>query len=240
MTTLLFLVWLGAVVFVSALPSGGEETMELVAPYLRARDGHMVGEVVGHAVHDPRHPSAPDLPNQGVSVMLLPYSIEFESQLDQIRDSLRDSLKHYMGAMADVGAVRQAYEQRLLWAGGGELIRGEVSDARGLVRLDEVPIGEWVLLAWQEEGHPGKALRLGTKETKGFRDIPVSAGYSVVTYWHMRVQVRGAGESTAVNLSDRNVWMTGIREDLLLMQGTPRPAPSVAPPVAPPYTGPRR
>ena len=49
----------------------------------------------------------------------------------------------------------------------------------------------------------------------------MSTGHSVVSYWLMRLQVR-AGETTSVNFNDRNVWMTAVREDLHLMQGTSR------------------
>jgi hypothetical protein len=51
----------------------------------------------------------------------------------------------------------------------------------------------------------------------------MSTGHSVVSYWLMRLQVR-AGETTSVDFSDRNVWMTAVREDLHLMQGTSRKA----------------
>ena len=105
-------------------------------------------------------------------MLLLPYSIGFDSELDEIKAHFRDSLRNYMGAAADVVSARTAYESGLLWAGGGELIRGEVSDAQGLVRLTGVPAGEWVLLAWREEALPGKAPKPKRQETKGFRDIP--------------------------------------------------------------------
>jgi hypothetical protein len=201
-------------------PVSADDMTDLVVPYLRARDDKRVGEVMGHALGDPTHPTAPGVPYEGVSVLLLPYSVGFDSELDDIKAHFRDSLRNYMGAAADVVAARTAYESALLWAGGGELIRVEVSDARGLVRLTDVPAGEWMLLAWREEAHPGKAPKLKLRETKGFRDIPMSAGHSVVSYWWMRLEVR-AGETTPVDLNDRNVWMAAVREDLIFMQGLP-------------------
>src|SRR5262245_46004153 len=162
---------------------------DLVAPYLRARDDRVVGEVVGRASRDGARPTAPPIPLEGVSVMLLPYSPSVESEFDDIKEHLRDSLKHYMGAAADIDAVRSAYETDLLWVGGGELVRGEVSNAQGLVKFGDVPAGAWVLLAWREELRSGKAPKLRAQETRGFRDIPVSVGHSVVTYWWMRVRV---------------------------------------------------
>ncbi len=214
------LLLLGLVALVRAQPVPAEDMKELVAPYLRARDDHVVGEVVGRAYGDPTRPSAPAVPHEGVSVLLLPYSVGLESELDGIKEHLRDSLRTYMGAVADVTSARTAYEGALLWAGGGELIRGEVSDGQGLVQLAGVPVGEWLLLAWREEVRPGKALRLRPQETRGFRDIPLSAGHSVVSYWWMRLQVR-AGETTSVDFNDRNVWIAAVQERLYLMQGSP-------------------
>jgi hypothetical protein len=151
--------------------------------------------------------------------MLLPSSPSVESELDGIKEHLRDSLKHYMGAAADIDAVRSAYESDLVWVGGGELVRGEVSDAQGLVKFAGVPAGEWVLLAWREEARLGKAPKLRVQETRGFRDIPVIVGHSVVTYWRLRIQVM-SGETTSVDLNDRNVWIAAVHEHLQMMQGS--------------------
>ena len=217
----LLLLSLGLAVLVGAWPGAAEDMKELIAPYLRARDGHAVGEVAGHAYGDAPRPSAPAVPYAEVSVLLLPYSAGLESELDSVKEHLRDSLENYMRAGADVTSARAAHESALLWAGGGELIRGEVSDGQGLVRLGGLPIGEWLLLAWREEAHQGRASRLRPQETRGFREVPMSTGHSVVSYWLMRLQVR-AGETTSVDFNDRNVWMTAVREDLHLMQGTSR------------------
>ncbi len=221
MTDGLRLLSLGLAVLVGPWPGAAEDMKELIAPYLRARDDHAVGEVAGHAYGDAPRPSAPAVPYEGVSVLLLPYSAGLESDLDGVKEHLRDSLGKYMQAGADVTSARTAHESALLWAGGGELIRGEVSDDQGRVRLGGLPIGEWLLLAWREETKQGRAPRLRPQETRGFRDIPMSTGHSVVSYWLMRLQVR-TGETTSVDFNDRNVWMTAVREDLHPMQGTSR------------------
>jgi hypothetical protein len=212
---------LGGVLALGAgVPASADDMARLVAPYLQARDDHRVGEVVGQVLGDAMHPNAPAIPYEGVSVLLLPYSVAFESEVDGIKAHLRDSLANYMAAAADVVSARTAYESALLWAGGGELIRGEVSDSRGLVRLTGVPAGQWVLLAWREEVHPGRAPKVRRRETKGFRDVPVSEGHSVLSYWWMRVQVT-SGETTSVGLNDRNVWIAAVQEKILPMRGLP-------------------
>jgi hypothetical protein len=206
-----------------ACPAAAQEARELVDPYLRARNDHAVGEVAGQAFGDAPRASAPPVPYEGVSMLLLPYSQALEAELDGIKDHFRDSLRNYMEATADVRAARMAYERALLAAGGGELIRGEVSDGRGVARLAQVPAGQWLLLAWREQVHPGKAPKLGPRDLTVFRDIPVGAGYSVVTYWRMRLLVR-AGETIPVELNDRNVWITGIHEEQHLIEGTAKKA----------------
>lgn len=211
------------VALAGAWPAAAQDPTTLLAPYLRARDDRIVGEVAGQVVGDPPRPTGAPLPHEGVSVMLLPYSADLRATLDAIKLHFRDSLKNYMEATAEVTRARAAYERELLAGGGGELIRGEVSDARGQFRLAEVPAGEWLLLGWRTQAHPGKAAKLRKDDASTFRDIPVSTGYSTVSYWLMRLAVR-PGEAAAVDLNDRNVWLTGIRDDAHLIEGIPRAA----------------
>jgi len=210
-----------AIPSVGAEPLPGQDLSALVAPYLRARDDRAVGEVLGLAQGDPARPTAAPIPYEGVSVMLLPRSPDFEGELAAVKAHLRDSLKTYMGATAEVTEARALYERALLAQGGGELIRGEVTDQQGQVRLTGVPAGAWLLLAWREVPHPGKPATLHPGDAAAFREVPVSAGYSTVTYWLMPLSVR-ANEPTPVDLNDRNVWLTGIHEDIRVIEGTPR------------------
>jgi hypothetical protein len=195
-----------------------------VGSYLAARDERVTGEVSGHVSGDPARPSAAPVPYDGVSVMLLPYSSGLEGELDAVKRHFRGSLQNYMGAVETVSDARGAYEKVLLAAGGGELIRGEVTDARGLVRFVQVPAGEWLLLAWRTELHPVKTPKLRKEDTSAFRDVAVRTGYSTVSYWRMRLLVR-AGETAEVDLNDRNVWLTGVREDVHLSEGASHTTP---------------
>jgi len=221
--TLLLSVLESVVTLAGAWPAAAQDPTTLVAPYLRARDDHDVGVVAGQVVGDPPRPSGTPVPYEGISVMLLPYSADLHARLDAIKAHLRDSLKTYMEATAEVTQARAAYERALLGVGGGELIRGEVSDARGLVRLADVPAGEWLLLGWRTQSHPGKVAKLRKEDASTFRDIPVSTGYSAVSYWLMQLAVR-PGETSSVDLNDRNVWFTGIHDDAHLIEGIPKAA----------------
>lgn len=195
-------------------PAAAQDLGALAAPYLRARDDRTMGEVAGRAYAEPIRPNSPPVPYDSVSVLLLPYSAGLEAQLETVKAHFRDSLRTVAEATAQITAVRAAYERGLLAAGGGELIRGEVSDAKGQLRFREVPAGEWLLFASRETAwHPGKAAKMKRGDASQFLDVPVPAGRSTVTYWWMRLSVR-AGESTAVSLNDRNVWLVGVREDM--------------------------
>ena len=81
-----------------------------------------MGEIDGRASGEPRRPSAPASPYEGVSVLAFPYAADVDAHLDAIKRQQRDSLANYTEAHAEVTAVREAYERELLAAGAGELI----------------------------------------------------------------------------------------------------------------------
>jgi len=194
-------------------PSGFEDRREQVSPYLRALESRAVGEIDGRAFGLPHRPSAPAPPYEGVSVLAFPFAADVDAQLDQIKRQQRDSMSNYTETHADLAGLREAYERELLAAGGGELIRGAVSDASGRVRLEGVPAGEWLLLGWREESHAVKASKTPSKDAGRFATAPTMTGFATVTYWRMRVSLR-AGETAEVSLSDRSVWLTAVREEL--------------------------
>jgi hypothetical protein len=213
-----------AVVGLALETSGTVRAQDSDAPvesYLAARDDQLTGEISGSATGDAARPEAPPVPYEGVSVVLLPYSAALEAELDAIKLHLRDSLKTYLDAATAVSDARAGYERTLLWAGGGELIRGEVTDSRGRVRFANMPAGQWLMLAWRTQLHPGKAPKTRREETSAFRDQAVRTGYSTVSYWRMPLSIRPL-EAAEVDLNDRNVWLTAIHEDLHVVEGPPR------------------
>ena len=203
---------LAALVAAGGVPPGAEDRREQVSPYLRALEGSVVGQIEGRASGEPRRPSAPAQPYEGVSLLAFPYAADVDAHLDAIKRQQRDSITNYTEAHAEVTAVREAYERELLAAGAGELIRGAVSDATGKLRLEGVPAGEWLLLGWREESHAVKAARTLGKDAGRFATTPTMTGYGAVSYWRIRVSLR-AGETTEVSLTDRSVWLTAMREE---------------------------
>ena len=78
--------------------------------------------------------------------------------------------------------------------------------------LEEAAAGDWLLMAWKDLGHSAKRYRLQKGETRKYPDVPTSVGYSMVTYWRLRVTVR-AKEASEITLTDRNVWITALKEE---------------------------
>jgi hypothetical protein len=195
---------------------------DIVAPFLKARGEKAVGAVAARAYAEPTRPGASPTPQPSVSVMLLPYSAAFEAALDDVKAGLRDSLQAYTRAVARIEGARVDYENALLAAGGGELVRTEVTDDLGTARLGDLPAGEWLVLAWREAGHVSKHFGQRGLDAKAFPDVPTAVTYSVVSYWRARIAVR-PGETAEFTATDRNVWMTAAREESGTPGSSPRP-----------------
>lgn len=203
-------------VLVSAPRAGATagDLIGLVAPYLQAQKEQAFGEVAGRAYAESLRPQQAPTPHPSVSILLLPYSSQFEAQLDVIKARLRDSLKDYTGAVARLEGARVAYQRALVEAGAGDLIRETVTDGAGSVRLTAVPAGDWLLVAWREEAHVTKTSTPSADVQQKYPNTPLVVDYSTVTYWVRRITVT-AGELSDLTLSDRGVWMTGVRQEVL-------------------------
>lgn len=184
----------------------------VVTPYLDARSRGALGQVSGDVFAEPRAGKSAPTPHGGVSIMLLPASAELATELDGVKRAYRDSASAYAAAAGQLAAMRSEYERGLMTAGGGELVRGEVSDELGRFRFAEVPAGRWLLLAWREVSRPVSTRKVPGKEATDFRDNWERTGYVEVSYWRMEVDVR-AGETAHVSLFDRNGWLTVVREE---------------------------
>lgn len=192
---------------------GDDDVRALVAPYLADAARGATGEVAGEAFRDSRKPSAPPEPVEGVSVMLLPYSSTLAQDLEAVKRGWRESMWTFVGAAEKVRALRADYERALAMSGGGELVRGEVSGAAGQFRLTGIPAGHWLMLAWCEVPHARNVRKLKSTDAKSFTDNMETAGYVAVTYWYRDLEV-AAGGVVSVSLTERNVWLTTVREEL--------------------------
>ena len=179
-----------------------EPVAGLVAPYLKARSDGTLGAVAAKAFAEPTRPNAGPAPQPSVSITLLPYSAALEAELDSVKSGLRDSLDGYLQAVARIETARVDYERALLGAGAGELVRTQMTDGQGMAQLGELPVGDWLVLAWREGGHLSKRFRLRDTEASKYPNISSNVTYSTVTLWRTRITV-----------TDRNVWLTAARQE---------------------------
>ena len=184
----------------------------LVAPFLKAQSDGTLGTVAAKAHAEPIRPSAGPAPQPSVSITLVPYSVALETELDTVKAGLRDSLDAYLLAVARIEDTRVDYQRALLEAGAGELVRTQLTDGQGAAQFGDLPVGDWLVLAWREGGHISKRFKLRDTEASRYPNVPSNVTYSVVTYWRTRVTVR-AGETAEVTMSDRNVWLTAARQE---------------------------
>ncbi len=188
--------------------------------YRRAESLGEVGAVHGRAFEERRKPSAAELPLAGTAVSLLPHSEMWLSRLEAVKRGARDSIGAYREAATAVRRSRDAYEKSLLEAGAGDLSQGATVDGEGGFTLENVPAGPWILFA-SRSTYISRApiVRAPAPATpprppvapSPFLPIEKLAGYSVVTYW-VRALTVAPGVSEPVELTDRNVWLTGVIE----------------------------
>ena len=213
-----------ALVVVGSAAAVQTDVPALVEPYQRASREQSLGSVAARAYLEPTRGGAEPTPQSAVSLVLLPYSPAFEADLNAVKAGLRESVDSYTRAVAAIEAARVDYEQALVEAGAGGLVRNEATDARGLAEVAGLPAGDWLLLAWREGGHHSKQHKVRDEDLKRYPDVPSAVTYSMVTYWRSRLTVH-RGETVEVSMTDRNVWMTAPREE----GGTPRAPKPAAP-----------
>jgi len=195
------------------------------APIERYRDSaalRELGGVRGRAFQERRRPSLPDMPLTAVAVSLLPRSETWLVRLNAIKRGARDSVDTFRDSAPSVRRAREAYEKALLEAGAGDLPQGATVDGEGRFTLDGVPAGPWLLLASRSFSYVSKTPLERPIPPGQFRQpapplpfLPPDklAGYFVVTYWLRELTVVGGGVE-AVELTDRNVWLTGVAESI--------------------------
>jgi hypothetical protein len=194
------------------------------APIERYRDAaalRELGELRGRAFQERRRPSGPDLPLPGVAVSLLPRSETWLFRLNAIKRGARDSMDTYREAAPAVRRSREAYEKALLEAGAGDLPLGATVDGDGRFTLEGIPAGPWVLLAFRStyvsKASLERPIPPGTPPRQPVLPLPFLppdklTGFYVVTYWLRELTITGGGVEP-VDLTDRNVWFTGVAEN---------------------------
>lgn len=167
--------------------------------------------VVTRVYQEGRRSSAADAPLADTTLLLLPRSERLLARLGGIKAAARDSLSRYRGAVAELRRAQDEFIKAIGDAGGEALIRRGTTDAAGAGALTDVPPGDWILLAWRAEMVDKPSSHAGQREQRVFSEPRPMSGYREIRVWMREVTVERGGRE-AIELTDRNVWFSGIEE----------------------------
>jgi hypothetical protein len=108
--------------------------------------------------------------------------------------------------------AHEAYERDLLQAGAPDLTPMVLVDQDGRFRIDDVPAGAWVLIAWHSAPVDVSAPKVKTGRRSLYRPQSRLRGYQAVTVWVRELTIAG-GTTATVELTDRNGWFRGVVEE---------------------------
>ena len=183
--------------------------------------------VEGRLYVERTRPSAPDAPLVGVGVLLVPRSSELLERLDTLRRGARESADGFRAAAPGVRAALEEYEQALWRAGYPDAALRTATDATGAFRV-EVPAGPWILVAERSvyvPVHTGSSVapptasaldplaRYSTGAYQHFHPTARVVGFDAVALWIREVEA-AAGNTVALELHDRGLWLSGVAEDV--------------------------
>ena len=194
----------------AAAAATGDTTL---APYREAERAGAVGAITGRVFAERRTPSGPDTPIASTAVVLLPRSEEFLTTVETIKRGARDTTTAYRTAAVQIRKAREAYETRLWEAGAADFVRPTTVGSDGTFRFDEVPAGRWMIVATHGTYYATGGSGLTPPGERLHFDVdPRVRGYTATLVWLREVEVtKGAVEP--VELTDRNLWFSGVVED---------------------------
>jgi hypothetical protein len=207
-----------ALLLVVVLATSAEALDVGLEAYREARRAGALGVVAGRVAAEPRTPRAAASPLTGTAVMLVPRSEALLTRLEQLKARSRESSTSFAGAAPAMRKARETYERDLWEAGAPDLASTVVVDTEGAFRIDDVPAGAWLVLAWHSVPFDVSGQRIKSRERDMFRTQPRMRGFQSVTMWLQAVTV-ARGETTTVELTDRNGWFRGVVEDRELDTG---------------------
>jgi hypothetical protein len=209
--------WLALLALVAV--TGQAEALDVpVGSYLRALATGAVGVVEGRVYDHRRRPQAPDTPLVGASVVLLPRSEALARALEDLKRHSRDSAAGYRDAVTGMRRAKETYERELSKAGAADLVRPVAVDADGTFRAVDLPAGDWLVIVSHADYVPASTARATAKERDRYRISPRVTGYEAVRLWVHAVTVTPGGRQP-VELTDRNVWFSGVAENRVMDTG---------------------
>lgn len=187
----------------------------VLEPYREAQRAGDLGTVAGLVVAEPRTLRTTGVPFTGTTVALLPLSEAVLARLEQLRARSRESTAAFAAAAPAIRQARDDYERQLWEAGAPDLTARVVVDATGAFRLDDVPAGAWMVIAWHGVPVEVSGGKIKQKERTLYRTQPRIQGFQSVTIW-LRTVVVTRGETVTLELTDRNAWFHGVVEERVL------------------------
>lgn len=190
--------------------AGFVDAVELDA-YLKAASSGIGGEIAGRVFEERRKPDLPDRGLQDTAVILLPQPGALMQRLENVRRGARDSDRAFRAAVPRMLQALEEHEAAVRAAGGSDLVFRASAGADGTFTVPRVPEGTWILVGRAETTVPGTGGQIPKKDQEMYRVRPPLKAYRSVRLWVREITVVG-GRVEAVELTDRNVWFTGVVE----------------------------
>lgn len=177
------------------------------------------GFLWGRLAVEEESPDGAWTPLGGVEVTVYPYLPGVLAELERVRRSARESGSQFETAVARVQELLRAYRREVEAAGpagaaaSGGLVRRQASDTTGVFVFDELPSGEWLLVATRVTPYAAPASgresrgRASGRESR-FLTPPGRGPAREAEVWVARVRVV-PGERSRVLLTDRARWLVG-------------------------------
>jgi len=207
-----------------ALPLiAGPATAAIDVDVTRYTDAERTGAAVavtGRVFAERRKVDGAELPLAGTSVVAVPRSEALLRRFEQLREGARESATAYRDAAIQMQRAREAYERQLWEAGAPQLVRNAVVDSTGRFDLGSLPEGRWIVVAIWDRAVNAKAGKPDSKERGVYLPSPRLTGYRARLVWLREVAVNRA-DPASLELTDRNVWFSGVVEERIQDAGPP-------------------
>lgn len=176
--------------------------------------------VTGRVFAERRKVDGAELPLAGASVVAVPRSEALLRRFEHLREGARESATAYRDAALLMQRAREAYERELWEAGAPQLVRNAVVDSTGRFDLGSLPEGRWIVVAVWDRAVNAKAAKPDSKERGVYLPTPRLTGYRARLVWLREVAVSRA-DPASLELTDRNVWFSGVVEERVQDAGPP-------------------
>ena len=175
------------------------------------------GSVWGRLAVEEESPDGPWTPLAAVEVQVYPASASLLVELERIRQSARDSGRLHDTAVSRLQGALQTYQTQLdrQAEGGAAPVRRQTTDTAGLFAFEDLPVGDWLLVAIRVAPYGNARLRAAPSPRSTGRRGGVDAFVpraqvpaKEAEIWLRELRLR-VGERQALALTDRARWFDG-------------------------------